>query len=150
MVVQFLCPACEQEMTVALPLAPGPWKCPKCLAESPTFFPGKIEAGEPLSHCVLCGGGRFFVQRDFNQKIGCLLVAAGAALSPFTYGISLAVCLAVDLLLYLWVREVTLCYRCSAIYRGVVRDPRHAPFDLHVADLDREERKYLERETGKG
>ena len=35
MVVQFLCPACEQEMTVALPLAPGPWKCPKCLAESP-------------------------------------------------------------------------------------------------------------------
>jgi hypothetical protein len=77
------------------------------------------------------------------------VVGIGAALSPFTYGVSLLICLAVDLLLYLLVKEVTLCYRCSAIYRGVVRDPRHAAFDLHVADLDREERKYLERGTSK-
>lgn len=74
------------------------------------------------------------------------MAGIGAALSPFTYGISLLVCLAVDLLLYLLTKEVTVCYRCGAIYRGVARDPRHVAFDLHVADLDREERKYLERE----
>jgi hypothetical protein len=121
------------------------WKCRECHREFPTFFPGRISEGEPVSRCVVCGGGRFFVQRDFNQKVGCLVVGIGAALSPFTYGISLLVCLAVDLVLYLMVKEVTLCYRCSAIYRGVARDPRHTAFDLHVADLDREERRYLER-----
>jgi hypothetical protein len=132
-------------MALPLPLAPGPWKCPACGGEIPTYAPGRIAEGEPLSRCAVCGGERFFVQRDFNQRIGCLVVVVGAALSPFTYGISLLVCLAIDLIIYLMVREVTLCYRCSAIYRGVARDPRHGAFDLHVADLDREERKYLER-----
>jgi hypothetical protein len=75
------------------------------------------------------------------------VAAIGAALSPFTYGISLLVCLALDLVLYLLVRDATLCYRCSAIYRGVVRNPRHVAFDLHTSDLDREERKYLEKGT---
>jgi hypothetical protein len=145
--VQFLCPGCETEAVLALPAPPGPWHCPTCGKDLRLFSPGGLERGEPVSRCAICGGERFFIQRDFNQRIGCIVAAIGAALSPFTYGISLLVCLALDLVLYLLVRDATLCYRCSAIYRGVVRNPRHVAFDLHTSDLDREERKYLEKGT---
>ena len=146
MTVQFLCPGCEKEAVLPLPLPPGFWKCPQCRGEFRISSPGNLAEREPVFRCAFCARERFYTQRDFNQRIGCVVAGIGAALSPFTYGISLLVCLAVDLLLYLLTKEVTVCYRCGAIYRGVARDPRHVAFDLHVADLDREERKYLERE----
>lgn len=145
--IQFHCPGCEKETVVLLPGLPDPWECPGCAGKFRTFSPGRLSEGEPVSRCALCGGERFYAQRDFNQRLGCIVVGIGAALSPFTYGISLLVCLVIDLAVYFLVKEVTVCYRCGAIYRGTVRDPRHVAFDLHVADMDREERKYLERET---
>ena len=36
----------------------------------------------------------------------------------------------VDLLVYFFVREVTVCYSCHAIYRGFQPNPEHEPFDL--------------------
>ena len=145
--IQFLCPGCEKETVLRLPMPPGARECTACKGEFPTYPSGGVGEGRSVSRCAICGGERFYVQRDFNQKIGCLLVAVGAALSPFTYGISLLACLLVDLAVFMFVGEATLCYRCSAIYRGVARDPRHGAFDLHVADLDREEMKYLKRES---
>ncbi len=147
MTVQFLCPACERSEVIPLPLPAGPWKCPGCRRETGTYAPGgDPAAGEPISRCALCGGHRFYTQRDFNQRIGCLVAAVGAALSPFTYGLSLLVCLGIDLGLYWLLREVTVCYRCGAIYRGITHHPDHQAFDLHVAALEEEERKYLERD----
>lgn len=72
------------------------------------------------------------------------MVGLGAALSPFTYGLSLLVCLVIDLGLYFLVKEATLCYRCGAVYRGIPIDSHHKAFDLHVAAMVEEERKYLE------
>ena len=48
-------------------------------------------------------------------------------------------------MLYFLLKEVTVCYRCGAVYRGLVRHPDHKAFDLHVAGIEEEERKYLER-----
>jgi hypothetical protein len=36
--------------------------------------------------------------------------------------------------LYALVPEITICYRCHAHYRGFARNPRHAAFDLHLAE----------------
>jgi hypothetical protein len=36
----------------------------------------------------------------------------------------------IDFVLYLVVREVTVCYSCHAVYRGFDRNPEHEPFDL--------------------
>ena len=33
--------------------------------------------------------------------------------------------------------ERTVCYRCSAEYRGAAPNPDHRPFDLHVDDVVR-------------
>ena len=72
------------------------------------------------------------------------MAGLGAALSPFTYGLSLLVCLAIDLGLYYLLKEATVCYRCGAVYRGTPSDSQHEAFDLHVAAMVEEERKYLE------
>jgi len=43
---------------------------------------------------------------------------------------ALALTALIDLLAYFFVREVTVCYSCHAIYRGFKRNPQHEPFDL--------------------
>ena len=145
MTVQFLCPECEQGTLLRLPLGPGPWKCPGCGAGFEPHAQASLLAGGPLKRCTVCAGERFYTQRDFNQRIGCLVAGIGAALSPFTYGISLLVCLALDLGLYFLLKQATVCYRCGSIYRGVPVNPEHGPFDLHVAEVEVEESKYLRR-----
>ena len=145
MTVQFLCPGCEKERVQSLPIPAGTYRCPECLAELPSLPPGKLTEGGDLTRCVVCAGERFYSQRDFNQRLGCLVAGIGAALSPFTYGISLLICLAVDLGLYFLLKQVTVCYRCGAIYRSVPKNPDHGPFDLHVAEAEMQESRYLRR-----
>jgi hypothetical protein len=145
MTLQFLCPGCEQVAFLPLPALPEAWQCPKCgkvLTPTPQT---RLAEGVGLIRCAICAGERFYTQRDFNQRIGCLVAGIGAALSPFTYGISLLVCLAVDAGLYFLLKEATVCYRCGSIYRGVPRNPEHGAFDLHTAEKDTQEGKYLQR-----
>jgi hypothetical protein len=145
MTVQFLCPECEQTAVLRIPLAPEPWKCGKCGGGfTPQALTMAGQAGA-LKRCAICAGERFYTQRDFNQRIGCLIAGIGAALSPFTYGISLLACLALDAGLYFLLSQATLCYRCGAIYRGVPPNPNHGPFDLHVAEVEMQESAYLEK-----
>ena len=144
MTVQFHCPKCERLEKVPIPLSVGSWSCPGCREEVPTFDPWILSKERSFGRCFLCGGERFYTQRDFNQRIGCLVAGLGAALSPFTYGLSLLVCLGIDLGLYFLLKEATVCYRCGAVYRGIPIDSRHQAFDLHVAAMVEEERKYLE------
>ena len=144
MTVQFHCPRCERLEKVPVPFPAGPWICPGCREEVSTFDPGKLAEGGFLKRCALCGGERFYTQRDFNQRVGCLVAGIGAALSPFTYGMSLLICLGIDLGLYFLLKEATVCYRCGAVYRGIPIDSGHKAFDLHVAAMVEEERKYLE------
>ena len=76
-----------------------------------------------------------YVQRDFNQKAGLAIVIVGAALAPFTrYYASLFVAAGVDAMLYLLLPEITICYRCGTHFRRFNRNPRHQPFDLHIAE----------------
>src|SRR5262245_6037028 len=98
--VQFLCPHCEKAVVRTLPLDPGSQRCDHCGKELPAFPGAESWEGSPLSSCLICSGERFYLQRDFNQRIGCAVAGIGALLSPFTYGLSLVVCLLLDLGLY--------------------------------------------------
>src|SRR5437764_15128058 len=46
----------------------------------------------------------------------------------------------VDGLLYLWVGDVVVCYRCDAQYRRLTPGPEHKPFELGIAERYRQER----------
>ena len=47
---------------------------------------------------------------------------------------------AFDGLLYLWVKDVIVCYRCQAEHRAVEHPEKHAPFELTIHERYRQER----------
>jgi hypothetical protein len=81
----------------------------------------------------VCGGHSFYLQKDFNQNLGCLIFIVGAVLAPFTYYLSLLAGLVLDLILYFVLPYATLCYTCRSIYRGYPRNPEHAAYDPNTA-----------------
>ena len=94
---------------------------------------GAVAAHTPLAACPICGEDKLYVQKSLDQKIGCLVLAAGAALVPWTYGLSLAVCALADWLLYRMLPSITVCYVCGARCSGWPLNPDHKTYDLMTA-----------------
>lgn len=111
--------------------------CPGCgdsREVSPHRLPSK-ESSRQLESCLLCGCRHLYRQRDFNRGLGCLLVAIGAALVPWTYGLSLVVLSLVDLVLYYRLPQAVVCYRCDTVFRDARPGPRQKEFDLLRHDV---------------
>jgi hypothetical protein len=130
--IAFACPGCGREATAGLD---GRGRCPACGAESTLTVPSDLGQTRRVDRCPACDSDQLYVQRDFNQKAGLAVVVIGAALAPFTpFYSSLVVAALIDAGLYLALPEITVCYRCHAHLRGFARNPRHRPFDLHLAE----------------
>jgi len=102
-----------------------------------------VAAGTGVDRCSRCEGAAFFVQKDFDQRLGCAILAAGALaallLARFLGGVFFVPVLLVftvaDLVLARRVPPVVICYRCDTEYRGVPgAAARHRPYDPHVAE----------------
>ena len=119
------CPQCGQTIRIGV----GSESCPHC-GQSIQF--GEAEAA--YRSCAFCGNTRFYVQKDFNRTIGCLVMLAGAALVPFTYGLSLVVFALIDYLLYRRVADMAVCYVCDAEVRGIAVAQTVLPFRHHMAE----------------
>ncbi len=130
--IAFACPACGAEAQAGLD---GRGRCPKCGAEPALDLSASIRERRVVDRCPLCQGEQLYVQRDFNQRAGLLIVIVGAALAPFTpYYASLFAAAAIDAVLYVLLPEIAVCYRCQAHFRGFTRNPKHEAFDLHLAE----------------
>ncbi len=139
--LEFLCPGCRRRNRTGL--GTGTWEtdcqhCSRSLALE--RGPGE-EAVGPIQVCAVCGGNWFYLQKDFNQKIGCGVVLVGILFSFHTYGLSLVACALVDLALYRWLPWVTVCYYCQAHYRGIPLHPSHRAHDLQIAETTTRERE---------
>ena len=88
----------------------------------------------PVRFCAICRCRDLYIQKDFNRKLGLAIVVLGAVLAPFTKLISLLVCALIDLVLYLALPVITVCYRCHSIYRGFGKNPDHDGFNLGIND----------------
>ena len=107
--------------------------CGDCIAVDQTAW---SEADERhIGTCLLCGCRHLYRQRDFNRALGCTLVAIGAVLVPWTYGLSLVLLAAIDLLLFYRLSESVVCYRCDTVYRDARPGPRQNEFDLLKHDV---------------
>jgi hypothetical protein len=62
-------------------------------------------------------------------------VLLGAALVPWTFGLSLLACGLIDLWLFRRLRLAVVCYRCDTVYRDAVPLPRQGDFDLLKHDV---------------
>lgn len=155
MKLRFACPACAAP-AFADATTPREWQCSRCdhlLRIVPL-------AGAQLTHCLICGNEELYKKKDFPHWLGMsILIIACAAfiLGNLLYHQWLAWAVliasaAFDGLLYLWVGDAVVCYRCRCEHCNLAAAPRQAPFELTVAERYRQERirKELLREEKTG
>lgn len=127
------CRACGLPFPAEISPETSELPCPGCGVARPVAREGWTETSVDV--CALCECRHLYRQRDFNRALGCLLVAVGAALVPWTFGLSLPVFGLVDLWLYRRLKDAVVCYRCDTVYRDAVPGPRHGDFDLLKHDV---------------
>jgi DNA-directed RNA polymerase subunit RPC12/RpoP len=126
----------------------GAFSCSKCGRSYEASWDGAV-APEGVERCAFCGNRVFFLQKDFDQRLGCLVMGLSLAAALFVgwkFGwiwftpVLLATVL-VDWIVATRIRPVTICYRCDAEYRDLPAHPRHKGYDPHIAE------RYAETKT---
>lgn len=131
--VEFVCERCEKDNRVELAGETVRLVCRHCGHERSVKLSKSMQAGGPVDRCVNCDRIRFYVQKDFNPRLGLLIFFVGVVFSYHTYFISLAVATLIDFILYKVLKTVAVCYHCRAVYRGFEEDPNHRGFDHELA-----------------
>jgi hypothetical protein len=118
--------------------------CPS--KHSPVLFRHSevVQKGTRVDRCSRCSSTAFFVQKDFDQRLGCAILLAGAlvaiAVSRAFGGIwfvpVLLVFAALDFVLARRIGSVVICYRCDSEYRDLPDLTPYRPYDLHIAERD--------------
>ncbi len=153
--VRLFCPVCEAPGRVTLP-GTTRWQCPACdhLVEL-----ARPDVEPALPACAVCGNVELYRKKDFPHGLGmAVLVGAfvGSTIAYFfydkvlTWGILLGSA-AFDGLLYLWVKDVIVCYRCHAEHRRVPATTEHRPFELATHERYRQEqlrREEMQKQQG--
>ncbi len=123
------CPQCKNYQMVE-PQEGKDLVCPHCA--SPW---GKFENDQAVfEHCPCCTCRQFYVTKDFNQALGCLIMAVGIVLVPWTFGLSLPVFALIDWIVYKKIPVVTCCYRCGSEFRGFTTNKEFKSF-MHYIGL---------------
>jgi len=161
MQIVFVCPRCERPRTAdvadagthGVPPASGV-SCEQCGWSSP-HVEGALQDGKPVG-CLVCGCDDLWRQKDFPAALGLMLVGIGALLSTVAWsyyrpvlaiGILMGFGL-LDLLLFLFMDDVLVCYRCGARHRHPPPDESIPKFDLEVAERYRQEAARLRERAG--
>jgi hypothetical protein len=128
---------------------PSPQEAPTGSVSCPSEHPlvsfshsEAVKSGSRVDVCSRCSSAALFTQKDFDQRLGCAILAAGAAVAlgvSWRFGgiwfvpVLLAVA-AADLVLARRVASVVICYQCDTEYRGVADASATRPYDPHVAE----------------
>ena len=141
------CPRCLTAREFAGTQA-GDFACDRCAAAYAASFDGVLEPGG-IERCAFCGGRAFFLQKDFDQRLGCLFMGISLALALFVgwkagwiwFTPALLATVVVDWIVAARIKPVTICYACDAEYRDVPQNARHRGYDPHIAE------RYAETKT---
>ncbi|MBL9123472.1 MAG: hypothetical protein JNG90_07550 [Planctomycetaceae bacterium] len=119
--------------------------CSGCGAEIKP--PSDAWEGQHLTRCLVCPSTDLFVRKAFPQRLGVAIVILGFVASciawydyrtELTFGILFATAL-IDVVLYVLVGNLLMCYRCQAQYRGVEGLERHGGFELETHERHRQQ-----------
>ena len=135
------CPQCDASLPLHAADAPSAIRCGRCGRDIPLAVSEGLGAGRAVDRCAVCGGGDFYRRKDFDPKVGLAVVIAGATISGIFYWFGrdliaysiLGAAALIDLIVYGRLKDITVCYRCHAEFRGAVQ-PTALAFDLHIAD----------------
>ncbi len=141
------------------------FRCPSC--QSPNISRINSDATAPVCHacnwtravppehldgerpncCLICGNSDLWRQKDFPQGLGLLFVVVGAVVSTIFWAQSMPVAsistllvfAALDMILFVTMKDVLVCYRCQSRHRQADIDDDHPRFDLELAERYRQE-----------
>jgi hypothetical protein len=137
--VRTQCRECGLPFRAVLTPETSELSCPNCQAVRPVAKTGWTDVDAPdgarVDVCPLCGCRHLYGQKDVNRAAGCAIVALGAALVPWTFGLSLIACGLIDLWFYRRLQEVPVCYKCDTVYRDAKPGPRQGEFELLKHDV---------------
>ena len=102
----------------------------------------RVAPAGPIERCAFCGNRAFFLQKDFDQRLGCLFIVLSLGMALFVgwkagwiwFTPVLLASVLVDWIVASRIRTVTICYRCDAEYRDLPLNARHRGYDPHVAE----------------
>jgi hypothetical protein len=125
----------------------GELACAGCGLPYAVSFEEAVGA-EGVERCAFCGKRSFFLQKDFDQRLGCLFMGISLAAALFVgwkfgwiwFTPALLASVVVDWIVAARIRPVTICYRCDAEYRDLPQNPRHRGYDPHIAERDAPEK----------
>jgi hypothetical protein len=140
--VCFNCPSCQEPVRIDAPFPAG-WRCPRC----EHLRPIDGDADPTVAGCAFCGNRELYKKKDFPHGLGLAILTLACLASTvaylyyqqwWTWGILIGSAL-FDGLLYMWVKDVVVCYRCDAHYRATAPNPEHKPFELTTYERYRQE-----------
>ncbi|MEI6082811.1 MAG: hypothetical protein WCS70_00765 [Verrucomicrobiota bacterium] len=141
MKIWFLCPHCQHELNFD-DLSENVAPCPLCDKPIPLRITERTRKENIIEHCVICDCPKVYVQKDFNRTVGVSIFVAGAILflicawfNRLVEGTLVwAVFTVADAMLYKYLPNVTICYKCQAQYREFSDNPYNTAFELGLAE----------------
>ena len=139
--ISFLCPHCKRALEFD-DLSQNESPCPLCERPIRLRITERMRRGNVVDRCAICDCNKVYVQKDFNRTLGVSIFGAGAVLfllcawkNRLVEGTLVWAAFAVaDALLYRFLSDVTICYKCHSQYRGVTKNPDNQPFELGLAE----------------
>ena len=141
MKIQFLCPHCKRELEFD-DLSQDESPCPLCHEPIRLRISERMRRNNVVDRCAVCDCHTVYVQKDFNRTLGVSIFLAGALLflvcawkNRLVEGTLVwAAFVLADGLLYKFLPDVTMCYKCHTQYREVTPNPDNLPFELGLAE----------------
>ena len=149
--ISFRCPHCKGELAFD-DLSQDESPCPLCGQPIRLRITERMRRDNAVDRCAVCDCNKVYVQKDFNRSLGVSIFLAGALLfllcawkNRLVEGTLVwAAFVAADALLYKFLPDVTICYKCYAQYRQFAPNSDNQSFELGLAE------KYdpLDKHTG--
>ena len=141
MKIWFLCPHCKHELNFE-DLSQDAAPCPVCEKSIALRISERTRKDNVVEHCLICDCPQVYVQKDFNRTLGVSIFVAGAILflicawfNRLVEGTLVWAAFTVaDALLYKYLPNVTICYKCHSQYREFNENPANTAFELGLAE----------------
>jgi hypothetical protein len=147
------CPQCVARLPIRAAEGQAAITCGGCGRDIPLGVSEALATDRAVDRCPVCQGSDFYRRKDFDPRIGLAVIIVNALISGIFYWLGydlmaysiLAAAALIDLVVYGRLKDITVCYRCHAEFRGVTQ-PSAPVFDLHIADVLEQE---YERKIGR-
>jgi hypothetical protein len=135
------CPRCHKVLQIGS-AGENERACPSCGEVVHLRITERMRRDNIVDRCAICDCNKVYVQKDFNRALGVTIFLTGALLFLFCAWknrlvegtLVWAVFVVADGLLYKFLPDVTICYKCYTQYRQCTPNPDNQPFELGLAE----------------